>query len=210
MGSLNSNSQQKQESEDCSNSFFDNASVSKIDLSQAYQSVDSAGIAPTGIVPQKPEYVDLVRDKEDDEEDENEVIGDDEEWIVSIKKFLNDINRKIPRLQLSEIVERLESFRYCSEFDVLNDILNDINNSDHAKQVKSRFVHYFGNLSQWSFKRLIKWCQCNNLYQICQKIRRNKIDGKQFINRFSDMGSVRQYFDELTSIQVVSLFHRIN
>merc|ERR1712228_5026 len=209
----NESLQESEESDDDLDNNNNNFFGQNIDLTQALKAVDSINIKEP-----KPNYVDLVKDKESEEEDDEYNDNDDDEdddededndeWIVSIKKFLSDINRKIPHIDLDEIVERLDSLRYCSEFDVLNDVINDINNSDHVRQVKVCFVKHFGNLSQWSCNSLIKWCQCNNLYQICQKIRRNKIDGKQFINY--GFGDFKQFFSNLTSIQIAALFRKLN
>ena len=170
---INSNQDESDDDEGNNNLF----GRSKIDLSQALKSVDSINISSINIKAPRPEYVDLIKDnKEGEDEDEDEgdeddddddedgdEDEDDDEWIDSIKKFLSDINRKIPRLDLSEIVERLDSLRYCSEFDVLNDVLNEINNESHVKQVKVRFVQHFGNLSQ-----LISFFSFLCIYSICQ------------------------------------------
>merc|ERR1712129_384816 len=111
---------------------------SKVDLSQALKSVDSINLSS---MRHNSEFVDLSKDgKESEGEEEEDEDGD--EWADSIKKFLSDVNCKIPRLDLSQIVERLNSLRYCSEFDVLNDVLNDISSDKDVKQVKLRFVQH--------------------------------------------------------------------
>merc|ERR1712228_400557 len=98
---LNSNSNQTnndslQESEESEDDDLDNNNNNffgqNIDLTQALKAVDSINIKEP-----KPNYVDLVKDKEseeeedDDEDDEEDDEDDDnDEWIVSIKEFLSD------------------------------------------------------------------------------------------------------------------------
>mmetsp|Transcript_33828 Transcript_33828/g.54141 ORF Transcript_33828/g.54141 Transcript_33828/m.54141 type:complete len:457 (-) Transcript_33828:794-2164(-) len=131
---------------------------------------------------------------------------EDEKWIVLVKKLLNEFSTS---MDLTEINEKLETRRYCSEFDVLNDMLC-INKTNDLKAIKVRFCFYFGNLSDWSWKRLIKWCQTNKFYQICQKIRSKKINGSQFIDIVNNIQSVKRFFSNLTTPQVIQLYNRIN
>jgi len=177
-------------------SFFTNYEKkmrSEFDLSKALKSVDSIN-APTHKAP-KPDIVDLVDTKDED----------DVAWMVTIKKLLKEFSAT---MDLTEINDKLESLRYCSEFDVLNDLLMmKVNN---AQEIKLRFCYYFGNLSEWSFKRLIKWCQTYKFYTICKKIRSNKINGKEFIDIVTNITSVRRFFNNLTSPQIIQLYNRIN
>ena len=130
---------------------------------------------------------------------------DDEKWMETIKRFLGEFEGE---MDLAEIKEKLADSRYCSEFDVLNDILQL--EHGNAQHIKSRFCSYFGNLVDWGYKRLISWCQTNKFYNLCQKIRSKKVCGRTFIQIVTNINSVKRFFNNLTSPQVIQLYNRIN
>jgi len=131
---------------------------------------------------------------------------DDEKWMETIERFLEEFEGE---MNLTEIKEKLADSRYCSEFDVLNDILQ-VDSARNAHHIKARFCSYFGNLGDWGFKRLISWCQTNKFYNLCQKIRSKKICGRKFIEIVTNINSVKRFFNNLTSPQVIQLYNRIN
>merc|ERR1712083_800089 len=90
-------------------------------------------------------------------EREEEGTEDDEKWMVTINRLLTEFEGQ---MDLTEIREKLADSRYCSEFDVLNDILQQ--EHGNAQHIKARFCSYFGNLVDWGYKRLISWCKPTN------------------------------------------------
>merc|ERR1711971_482755 len=101
-------------------------------------------------------------------------------------------------MSFAEISEKLDSLRYCSEFDVLNDMVcraeaDEKNSAARAAEVKRRFCACFGRISEWSFGRLIKWCQANMYFHLCHCIRSRRIGGREFIEIVTDSVKCRLF-----------------